>query len=111
MTTSSAATTLKRLLPDGELEHGFEFHWGHQLIKLDSLGWTNHTHSKFLSNEQIDIQAYNIACGMQLRQLIGNFTIFTDLAATVLLIAFSSVVPFSHTWTRFGPAISGLYPS
>ena len=29
MTILDAATALKRLLPDEELEHGFEFHWGH----------------------------------------------------------------------------------
>ena len=29
MTILDAATILKRLLPDEELEHGFEFHWGH----------------------------------------------------------------------------------
>jgi len=28
-TILDAATALKRLLPDEELEHGFEFHWGH----------------------------------------------------------------------------------
>jgi hypothetical protein len=28
-TILGAATALKRLLPDEELEHGFEFHWGH----------------------------------------------------------------------------------
>jgi hypothetical protein len=28
-TILDAATALKRLLPDEEFEHGFEFHWGH----------------------------------------------------------------------------------
>jgi hypothetical protein len=28
-TILDAATALKRLLPSEELEHGFEFHWGH----------------------------------------------------------------------------------
>ncbi len=35
-TILDAATALKRLLPDEELEHGFEFHWGHHLLKLNS---------------------------------------------------------------------------
>jgi hypothetical protein len=29
MTILDASAALKRLLPDEELEHGFEFHWGH----------------------------------------------------------------------------------
>ena len=33
-TILDAATALKRLLPDEELEHGFEFHWGHQFLYL-----------------------------------------------------------------------------
>ncbi len=28
-TIIDAAAALKQLLPDEELEHGFEFHWGH----------------------------------------------------------------------------------
>jgi hypothetical protein len=28
-TILDAAAALKQLLPDEELEHGFEFHWGH----------------------------------------------------------------------------------
>ena len=31
-TILDAATSLKRLLPDEELEHGFEFHWGHSYL-------------------------------------------------------------------------------
>ena len=48
-TILDAATALKRLLPDEELEHGFEFHWGHS----NSLFWDRRGDTRDKTKEEL----------------------------------------------------------